>query len=299
MTFSKLSVTLSNEQGQSTDLQFNIIKSKAAQIWADCILKALKSGLNESERFYGFPKQDKSDLTFLLNELAATTQKLKILHPELDFPEIDKGDVQKSVNRLHFEFAHSHHVTKRINAENEKIWSAFNVNLHAIENVFTDQISMKKNGLPLSRIVFTWNEPNRVDIPDDCYSDFTYALEFGTVYINYSQVGRHFFELFHANDNQLADEHIRPFRYISADTHLYFGPTTVDKYIRIGEKIAKWFDNNKEKFNRLGFFWGDPKLAIGYLPVARLQNLPKSSEEKLQFVEFLSQFKKVHSVQLA
>ncbi len=35
-------------------------------------------------------------------------------------------------------------------------------------------------------------------------------------------------------------------------------------------RLKEWFEERKDRFERLGLFWGDPRLAIGWLPVADL-----------------------------
>lgn len=71
--------------------------------------------------------------------------------------------------------------------------------------------------------------------------------------MNYCQAGRHFFELFLAQDEITANEHILPLRRASADTYLWFGPNSdKDKILLRQEKTKDWFEPNKTRFNVLG-----------------------------------------------
>lgn len=226
MRFKNLIVKLgATNSSDKTELKYDIFSSKAAEIWSTCIQKARSSGFYENNRFYGFVNQKRSQLESLLDELGDVVSELKGLHPELLFPEIDKSDILNSVKKLHYEFAHSHHVTNRINEANEKIWARFNLILHSIENVFLTDKLLNEMDLALSRIVFTWNDNHRTEIPTESLKDFTTSMQFGTIYINYAQVGRHLFEMYMAADDLLDDQHIQPFKYISGDSNMYFGPS--------------------------------------------------------------------------
>lgn len=290
--YTSLHVILRNAT-ETLQLDYQIRDTRAAQLWAKCVAEA--GSLRETDRFSNFPGQEDTD--DLLHRLATVTDTLREFHPDLDFPPIDRENLQASINDLHYNFAHSHHITLRINAQNEKSWSDFNVLLHAIEASASNARSTAITGLASSRIVFTWNAAAQQPIPDECYGDFVVGRDFGTVYANYCQVGRHFLEMFWGQDDQLDDAHIQPSRYINGDTDLWFGPTTGHRSARSTvESLHVWFEQRAERFNRLGYYWGDPKLALGQLPVARLQTMLVSPDEIDRFVRRLAQFSQVARV---
>jgi hypothetical protein len=297
--FTKMLVTLSSETRSKT-LCYRIRSHHSAQIWANCVNQAnLKSQLRENDRFYNFPKNPRSSLENVLTMLTETIETLRVFHPEIKIPSINRADIQASVNQLHFEFAHGHHVTKIIDDKNAKAWSDFNIFLHNIESLLKSDYIKKTTGLFPARIVFTWEVDQRVSIPESCYKDFSLRQEFGMVYANYSQVGRQFAEMCFAGDDILADEHIQPSRYISADTMLWFGATAGHNWeITSFRKIEKWFAERSQRFNNLGFFWPDPKLSLGHIPVARLENELHSISEISEFIEDLEGLNTVSAVQI-
>lgn len=299
MALNKMILTLSDKLNNTIQIEFQVRETLSAQIWAKSIEEAGAFGLRESDRFYNFPQQDRSNLEHLLISLKDNIKKLSSLHPEITFPKIDLNHLQESINDLHFNFAHGHHVTKNISELNEKYWGTFNTTLHNIEAVLSNDYSVKHTGLSNARIVFTWNKAYPTIIPNESYSDFSVNYEFGTVYANYSQVGRHFYEMFRSQDDQLADEHIQPSRFISADTNIWLGPTSGHAFEqKSNEQIKNWFENRKERFNRLGYFWGDPQLAIGQIPVARIAEPLVSIREIKSYVDKLSNFSKVLNVKV-
>lgn len=294
-----MQLTLSDKLNNTIDLNFQIRNTLSAQIWAKSLNLAEPEGLRETKRFYNFPEQDCSKLDHLLNLLTKIIKDLNLIHPELIFPSIDRDQLQESVNNLHFNFAHSHHVTNMITVVNSASWGEFNIVLHNIEAVLSNELSLNRTELNNSRIVFTWNNSHKSIIPEECYRDFSLSYEFGTVYANYSQVGRHFYEMFRSQDDQLADEHIQPFRYISADTNIWFGPTSGHAFEKSNiDQIKSWFENRQSRFNRLGYFWGDPKLALGQIPVARLEEPVVSIIDVQNFMNNLANYSKVINVKV-
>ena len=295
--FSKMLVTISNERQQTFLLEYQIHSTPAAQIWANCIKQASLFGLREKNRFYNFPKQEKQNLDSLIKQLEYLIANLQKKYSDIYFPEVNKRDLKSSINELHYNFAHSALVTQIITSDNREEWDQFNVLLHAIEGALINERSLNYTDIPAARIIFTWNEPQRTQLIKDSFSDFVTDLTFGSAYINYSQIGRSFCEMFYANDDLLDDEHIKPFQYMNADTYLYFGPTIGHAYSKkINKDIGNWFEARKERFNRLGYFWGNPNLAIGHLPVARLTQQFYSVSEINDFINSLSQYDQVEKV---
>lgn len=300
MFLKKLLVTFGGAQGgEETTLEYTIQNRKSAQLWANSLCKAIPSGFRENDRFDNFPNHPRGNLENLLKALEKTTLVLKDMHPELDFPNFDRSNLQQSINYLHHSFAHSHLVTKKINKQNQDVWQDYNTLLHAIESSMINNQYGKHEFIPLASVFITFKDQQNIAIPEECYKDFVLPKQFGAVYVNYAQVGRHFHELYHSQDQYLDDAHIQPYRVMGADTCLWFGPTA-GHYIEknVWAEIANWFDKHKERFNRLGFYWGDPKLTIGAIPVAYLSEPMHSIDEIKPFVERLSRFTKVIKVEV-
>ena len=272
-------VRLAGQHDKKLILRYEIRQHEAGEIWASCLEKSISYGLKEANRFSGFSDQS----SHLQVQLQSTIAELMKIHPQLKFPEVSITHLQESINKLHTNFAHSHLVEQLITPQNTALWSRFNVLLHALESHTSE---------PKGRIVFTWRELNRIEIPERIYPDFNIGLDFGHAYFNYAQVGRQIHEIFFAKDNQVPAEHIKPAQYFSADTLLWFGKSLAEKDLK--SKIQKWFTKQGFTFN-----WDDPKLAIGQVTVARLAEMPVSEEEKLKLIEEISEFDRVLSVNLS
>lgn len=294
-TYQTLKVKLrSSKTQQERVLEFEIRQHPVAQLWAQQLKLSLPSGLKEKNRFYNFIADPDKELTTYIDRLKKTIEALRKLHPELKIDDLDTNNLGTSINHLHYNFAHGRLVEEKVNDSNRKEWDEFNVLLHAIESVMESQKAVRGMGLPLARIVFTWNDHHRVAIPEAFYDEYSLHINFGHVYINYAQTGRQIYEMYMNNDLSLHDEHIQPARFISGDTILWFGGDIGHRRaLEIEKNVELWFEKNKERFNKLGFHWGDPKLALGQIAVGRLRNLPYHTREMKTLIQELSEFDEV------
>lgn len=298
--YRRLRVTLGNSQGDATTLKYQIRDTQAAQLWASSIVTAQGAGLRERNRFHNFPGHADASLAHLIARVESIAGDLADLHPELEFPRLDRANLQASVSKLHKNFAHSHLVTQMIRPGTAQLWSDFNLALHAIEGYLLEQVIVgESGGLHGATVIFTWNDPCKVPIPQASYADFCLQYDFGAAYLNYSEVGRHIYEIYQAGDDALDDTHIRPHRHISANTFLWFGPSTGHFWAaKTRAKIATWFAERKDRFTRLGLEWDDPRLALGKIPVAQLETPLYTPNEIATYVRELSRFDRVESVEV-
>ncbi len=279
----------------SLRLSFQIADHSAAQKWAHCIAQSqAHSQLLEDKRWYNFPGKKMSSLPKIALELEGVIHRLNELHPGLITEKPDPENLQDSVNRLHTHFADSHLVKNRITEISHDAWFEFNNLLHAFEAVERSLQVEPQAQIPNASIVFTWKDNFNTPLAELDYQEFTIAKKFGTCYINYCQVGRHLFEMFQAQDHELADEHILPLRNASADTYLWFGQSTGPQgFKRKMQDIETWFFKNEEHFKRLGFKWGDPKLAIGWIPVASLEKDLRNLSDQKDMIQKISQMDRI------
>ena len=113
---------------------------------------------------------------------------------------------------------------------------------------------------------------------DDDYTHFTLARKFGEVYINYCEVGKPLYDVYKDGDDIVGEDNIRPLRYYSCDFNTYFfnrSQNNVDKFL---QGMNDWWDQNNNYLTALGFTKGDPKNALGNIPVAMLET-SKSNQE--------------------
>jgi hypothetical protein len=172
-----------------------------------------------------------------------------------------------------------------------------NNSLHAYESCLRSQITKKISGIPECNIVLTWENPFFEQLEFADYDQFTVAKKFGTIYINYCHIGRHLYELFLSKDDFARADHIIPSRRFSADSYIWFGSTTGPNSLALREKaIESWFFSNSARLNSLGFYWGDPKNAIGWIPVADLVGDFSDLTRKLELIRSLGEMREVSAL---
>lgn len=294
-------IRLKNKFHNLLDLNYTLLQNPSAQIWFNCLKSSVENSFVNSTRFYNF--KNRTDLTTenLVQNLETTICALGESLPELGKIKLSKesdSNLQKSLNELHTNFAHSHLIEKSITQNNLELWAEFNSLIHQIESaLIAKNLNTKLN---ISRIEFTWKDNFQTAIPEFCYGDFTLQKPFGSLQINYCQVGRHLHELYFAQDHSVPVEHIQPQRFFSANSTLWFGPDLTEKYeVETTAKIHDWFQTKSEKFNAAGIHWHRKDKALGSVTVAQLNQKFSSVEEKIEFQNRLSEFTEVAEVTLS
>lgn len=289
-----INITLENDNNEVLVLEYRVGHTPACRIWLESFKKATSAGL-ESSLFYNF-KRPESQLEFLVLELEKCIAKLNETQPELQLPSLDQTSLQQSLNSLHTNFAHSHLIERSVSEKNREVWSRFNTLIHQIESAMVAKST--KAALDLCRIEFTFKQPFQCPIPPECFAEYTLLKKFGSIQINYCQVGRQITELFASQDENIPPEHILPARFFSANSTLWFGPDIPPAYeIQQMQKIEKWFQKNEKKFTTAGISWKDTNKAIGSVSVAQLINRFSTLSEQRQFQNKVAQYNRIKNVE--
>ena len=109
------------------------------------------------------------------------------------------------------------------------------------------------------------------------YEEFTLTREFGTLYINYSHVGKHFAEIVFSNDFDIKKEQYRPQEYARPSFMCWLGDNLTQAglsefNVRV-ENARQMLQERLDLPER-----GDPALRCGYIPFAKLKTRINSSE---------------------
>lgn len=231
-----------------------------SQLWLRGIREFVDSNqiLVDKDRVYNFNDYSTELQKILKNcndSICLLNKKYK-----LKIPDIRIDHLQEDVNYVHTFFVDSER-----NKINDVLWSKLNELLHGLE------IIQRSKTKELQGQVFVCLPNNkRFDIAQDSYRYFTTKKKFGYCYANYPHIGRHIFEMFNAQDETANDEDIIPMSKISGDSYLWFGKDTPwIYYLKRQWDIRRWFLDRK--INKIvNMNWGDPRLAIGWLPVAEI-----------------------------
>lgn len=135
--------------------------------------------------------------------------------------------------------------------------SNFNVLIHNYEKLLQSH--------HLSPTITCTFKCDRFILDEEDYQHFTYDWKFGTIYINYCEIGKHLLELYGDNDDVVGDHNIRPLRYYSADFKLkFFTDLPREEFLEFDRKFKLWLEEHSEQFSKF------EHLSLGFIPVAEL-----------------------------
>ena len=297
MSLFKLTLT---DQSDDYDLFFDVHNTPIAKKWQTEIEK--QYSFFEIDRFTNWPNSIKNR-NYYIQELNRQIEIINFYHPDSITASFDEDSTQETMNYLHkfFEelrgpvetgtewYQNAHNIAK-------DAISRYNVLIHEYEHFCFNESMIATTKHPYSTIVGTYN-CQRYRLSDGDYGHYTFKWKFGTVYINYCEIGKPLLDVFKDQDDIVGDSNIRPLHYYSADFQIKFGPDTLDEvYVTREKQFWEWFDKRENYFASLGLFRSN-KLAIGLIPVATL-NLKCSNLEGLTQVEIvnkLSQYTAIKS----
>jgi len=181
--------------------------------------------------------------------------------------EIDKAcymlGLQPSddMNKLHEIFADNRFPTEELSRLNNLI--------HYYE--------LAENGFP-PRWGYMFGDPNaKMELFPADYEEFTLTREFGTLYINYSHVGKHFAEIVYSYDYDIKKEQYRPQEYARPSFMCWLGEPIDEKSIRaFNVRVENARQLLQERLDLPE--QGDPALRVGYIPFAKLKTRINNSE---------------------
>ena len=248
--------TLAYKDGSVIDLEYKPFDTEHSKLWLQGIQDFCNGDfpLHDNNRVYNFVDR-KEELKIRIEKCNITIKKINQEFNE-SIPEIGQTNTQKNLNFVHTQFLEN---------KTHQLYVQLNLDIHSVESVL--DIKGKYRGQVFVGLPNQTTKP----LPDESYKYFTLRQKFGYCYANYPHAGRHLYEIFCSKDTDVFDynDHILPQHGICGNSYLYLGSSILDLFFRSYWGIRKIFkENNLEK--RLAMKWGDPKLALGWLPVAKL-----------------------------
>ena len=295
MTYSTFNIELGRADGLTIPCEFALRDTELAQQWAREIAKGYE--LFERERFTNWPNDNK-DNYYYATEINKCIDVVVETYPGTISSRANLDMEQDTLNSLHVFFeqlrgpvldpsawfiAAPSHVQAAI--------ERFNVLIHEYEHVQFNRQWQPITQHPYATIVGTYNDRPRYGLADEHYDLYTYKWTFGTVYINYCEVGKPLLDVFKDQDEHIGPDNIRPLHYWSADWMIKFGPSTLPEVYEHREKLFwDWFARKENFFNDLGIRRG-PKLALGLIPVADIKLESFGEMTPIEIVELYAPYR--------
>ena len=226
-------------------LQFKILDNPLAKLWVDRMSLREQYPLDDPCRFYGFDSQQEEE-SRALTQIQTTCAKINSWHCIIE-RTIDSVTDQDTLNYLHsiFERYHGlldatpeHPIYGKFPQKIRKHLADLNIDVHRCESV-------ARGNRP--RFVCTWyGLPKTEVLSDDLLQYGTLNPKFGSVCLNYCEIGKTLEDLTQDSDNYISDEAFRPFNHYSADFNVRLHEETVaycaDKLVRMQQYHLRHLD---------------------------------------------------------
>lgn len=289
-------------------LRFKIRNTPLAHRWRDLFVKAVSDGkIYERERFVNFNPEPESELQEKLVALSFLMAEIQKVQPEITFNDFDFNPTPISkmgdhINRLHQHFADRHLIAKDLTEKSYSLWLKFNTCLHEMESVCHRMKIEEKSGLRNAFMYLTFDnrDEDRVQLTEDDFKTGVLWRSFGTVYLAYSQVGRHIAELYFSKDLDVDPRHVDPFKYMSPNVRIWFGHNQSHSHAREYEKeLREWFERDEAGlFKKLGMSWDPDRLGVKEIPIAHLAEPVFSDQEITHVQNQIFEHSYIHSIEL-
>jgi hypothetical protein len=201
------------------ELCFNIRKTPLAELWLERMHQRHAWPMDNPDRFYGFgTAQQEQDLAVdMVQQCIATINAHDpIIDRDFDY-------TQDGLNYLHNIFERYHGL---LDQQTSHYWHSapdtvrqalanLNLAVHRCETAMAE---------PNPRFVCTWfgmPKTQQLDV-ETIQTHGELQIKFGTVYLNYCEIGKTVEDLAHDNDIYIGDDAFRPFEHYSADFNVAF-----------------------------------------------------------------------------
>ena len=237
--------------GKNADLtlSYKLYENNVSQLFYER-MSVQQNILVSRTEFYNFG-ETKEQVEHLLMQVSEQLQQRGLI--DTTSPE--------NLNVLHENFPKLH---KLHDGELKELLRMFNYHIHHLEDI--------SRGYDSKRFLFTCENDDGVNLPSEAYSMFTPTKKFGTLYMNYPHVGKHFLELFGDNDVNIPQDQIQLTHKMCNTVYCWLGEDKFTNQHELDNLMLSMFMFYRQIAHKIPFDWRDPRLAIGYLPLGELVN---------------------------
>lgn len=276
---SKLFVDCCNPVNQDDvyTLEFEVLDTVIATRWLDLVMLAqkLNYSVDDPLRFYGFdlPEVEREKSLALINNCIDQINS----HKPIIERRLESVDDQDTLNYLHHIFEEYHGL---LDQQNTDFWNncppyvqqalaMLNIYVHRCESA----VAARKRF-----IVTYYGLPKVCKLGASDYDLFTPYRTFGTLYLNYVEIGKTLTDLWHDDDKYIHNDAFKPFDYFSADFAVTFTDDARTEKDTMVKEIWKYYKQNENFFKSKGYEYMDKRLTpAAILPVANLVYYDKQS----------------------
>lgn len=258
-------------------LTYDIIDEPIGREWATHIAKRNIDECCKINHFNGYAS-DKMIQT-KINHLYELADYINTFSPS----RVIKQEINKNTWKIALHEMHVHFPEMKNDEQYKDVWdrlTEYNDTIHWLESMLMtvwvdDPIeSMFRLTLDFNKTIFEF-----YPIPDESFKNFSPFLQFGGLFLHYTHVGKHAYEMIKVNDLVCPKEQFIPQGTFNASCRLvfndYFYPDDISKQ----NFIEQWkqFYNDKGGVEYWGYDIDDPKIALGFLKIGELVGISKNN----------------------
>lgn len=256
---------------QNLQLHFQVLDNPIAKLWIERMELRHQWPLDDACRFYGFNSQAQ-DADEAVQKINQCVEQINHWRPMID-RIVNSVTDQDTLNYLHniFERYHGlldqhpeHELFGKIPPHIRQHLANLNICVHRCESV-------ARGNRP--RFVCTWfGMPKEKKLSVDLMKQYgTLSPKFGSVCLNYAEIGKTLEDLSQDRDNYISADAFRPFDHYSADFVVRMHEETVEHVSSKLLDMQTYFQQHRDFFFDQGFVsFDDPRLLPLRFPVAEL-----------------------------
>lgn len=276
----------------SIKIKFKLRNSSIVPLWIDQVLSAQqKYKIDDPERFYGFSSYTQQEKSALLK----INKCIDVInsHEKIITRKISSITDQDTLNYLHniFEIYHglldqqTHPFFVSASKHVQNALADLNICVHMCESIV--------RGNNPRHVVTYFGLPKTKTLSNEHYGLFTDIFEFGTVYLNYVEIGKTIEDLAIDNDRYISDQAFKPFNFFSADFVVNFFESKLDQVFKKRDLVRDYYLKNSKFFLDRGYYAGHPHLNLGKIPLA---DIDYSRRDVLQSIQTRQYVKSVNFI---
>jgi hypothetical protein len=280
-------------QLQDLTLQFRVLATPVAELWQERMSQRHAWPLDHPRRFYGFDSA-KIEADRAVAEINRCVNVINQYQHIADRTLTDVHD-QDTLNYLHNIFERYHGL---LDQQHTEYWISapksvrvaladLNLAVHRCETAQTD---------PKPRLVCTWyGQPKQQTLSTVMQQQYgTTNPAWGSVCLNYCEIGKTLEDLTRDNDNYISDDAFRPFSYYSSDFVVRFFDHSLQVLDNTRANMQQYYNAHQAFFHKRGFAsFDDTRLQPLRFPVAQLiETMPRA--QLLQEIAARQQVSNIH-----
>jgi hypothetical protein len=257
-------------------LEFQLLDSPFTELWTERMNSRGQYPLDHPDRFYGFNSQEE-EARRAEYYICSCIETINNYQSIIDRPFTNYQD-QDCLNYLHNIFERYH---GQLDQQNTEFWNQapdevrqalanLNLAVHRCESIY-------RGARP--RFVCTWyGMPKTLHLPQEHMLKYgTLSTLFGTVYLNYCEIGKTLEDLTVDRDNYIGDNMFKPYDFYSADFVVKFWDDTTQEVQNKLQSMQQYYNTHQEFFAKQGYNnFNNPKLLPLRFPVAQLvETMPR------------------------